>query len=89
MRTWVSRHSSTSWDLSLGSEVAAAVRAAAKQQLGLTVSLGVAPNKLLAKLASRAAKPDGVAVVGRVEAVQALLAATPVERLPGEAWGEG
>lgn len=43
------------------------------RELGLVVSVGAAPNRLMAKLASAAAKPDGVRVVGcQQEAVQLL-----------------
>lgn len=47
------------------------------------MSAGVAENKLLAKLASRAAKPDGVVVLSCPQEVQQLLRNTPVARLPG------
>lgn len=47
------------------------------------VSVGVASNKLLAKLASRAAKPDGMLVLDSTAAVQRLLQRTPVDKLPG------
>ena len=43
--------------------MAAAIRAAARQEVGLPVSVGVGRTKLMAKLASRRAKPDGVVVV--------------------------
>lgn len=51
---------------------------------GLVLSVGVAPNKFLAKLASRLAKPDGILVV-RADAVQEFLTPLPV----GHLWGVG
>lgn len=51
---------------------------------GLVLSVGVAPNKFLAKLASRMAKPDGVLVV-RADAVSEFLNPLPV----GHLWGVG
>ncbi len=43
--------------------MARAIRGAARQEVGLPVSVGVARTKLMAKLASRRAKPDGFLVV--------------------------
>ncbi|KAG2487735.1 hypothetical protein HYH03_013733 [Edaphochlamys debaryana] len=63
--------------------VAESLRREARAQLGLVVSVGVARNKLLAKLASRGAKPDGLRLLLGPGAVDAKLGATPVERLPG------
>ena len=62
-----------------------------RERLGLPVCCGVAPNKLLAKLASSAAKASGggSGASGRVYAVrsdeeaQALLRQTAAHRLPG------
>ena len=45
------------------SAAAAAIRSEIRQRLGLPASVGLASTKLLAKMASRDAKPDGVAVV--------------------------
>ncbi|HEX2135788.1 MAG TPA: DNA polymerase IV, partial [Microvirga sp.] len=50
--------------------------------VGITVSIGLAPNKFLAKIASDLAKPRGFAIVGRTEAA-AFLADKPVSILPG------
>ena len=43
--------------------MAAALRAAARAEVGIPVSVGVGRTKLMAKLASRRAKPDGLIVV--------------------------
>jgi DNA polymerase-4 len=51
-------------------------------EIGITVSVGIAPNKFLAKIASDLDKPRGFAAIGREEAV-AFLDAKPVGILPG------
>ncbi len=51
-------------------------------ELGITVSVGLSHNKLLAKLASELDKPRGFGVVGIAETA-AFLAAKPVRALPG------
>jgi DNA polymerase IV (DinB-like DNA polymerase) len=59
-----------------------AVKAEILEREGLTCSAGIAPNKLVAKIASDFQKPDGLTVVPR-EAVQAFLDPLPIRRLPG------
>jgi DNA polymerase IV len=44
-------------------EIAIALKERIKKELGLTASAGVAPNKLLAKIASDEKKPDGLFVI--------------------------
>jgi DNA polymerase IV len=45
-------------------DAARAVKAAVREATGLSCSIGVAPNKLLAKIASELDKPDGLTVLG-------------------------
>jgi DNA polymerase-4 len=65
-------------------EIAATVRRRVLAETGLTLSVGVASTKFLAKLASDLAKPDGVLVVDS-GTEPAFLAPLPVSRL----WGVG
>jgi DNA polymerase-4 len=58
------------------------IREQIRQELNLTASAGVAPNKFLAKLASDWRKPNGLFVV-QPEEVDAFLLPLPVGRLPG------
>jgi len=55
-----------------------------REQTGLVVSVGLAPNKLVSKLACSLGKPDGLVWCPR-ERVPELLAPLPVRRL----WGVG
>ena len=61
---------------------ARAVKAEVLEREGLTCSIGLGPNKLVAKIASDFQKPDGLTVV-RLEAVQAFLDPLPIRRIPG------
>src|SRR5581483_947723 len=67
-----------------GPEIGAAIRARIRAETGLTASVGVAGSKLLAKLASDDAKPDGLLVVEPGTEL-AYLHPHPVGRL----WGVG
>jgi len=62
--------------------VAGTIRQQIREELSLTASAGVAPNKFLAKLASDWRKPDGLFVI-QPEEVDAFLLPLPVGRLPG------
>lgn len=64
--------------------IATRIKDRIKQELNLTASVGIAPNKFLAKLASDAKKPDGFVVI-REEEIQNFLDPLPVERI----WGVG
>ncbi|MFI5165255.1 MAG: DNA polymerase IV [Thermoanaerobaculales bacterium] len=62
--------------------VAKEIRRRVREERGLTVSVGVGPNCLVAKIASDFRKPDGLTVVPP-QRVQAFLDPLPVRRLHG------
>ena len=65
-------------------EIAARLRREVREQAGLPLSVGVARTQVLAKIASRSAKPDGLFVVEPEREVE-FLHPLPVERV----WGVG
>lgn len=67
-----------------GREIATAIKQEISQSLQLIASVGVAPNKFLAKIASDAEKPDGLVVV-EPDKIQEFLDPLPVSRV----WGIG
>lgn len=64
------------------SEIARQIRAAIREEVQLPASAGIAPNKLVAKIASDLAKPDGQLEV-RPEDRERFLAPLPIGRLYG------
>ncbi|HJY39040.1 MAG TPA: DNA polymerase IV, partial [Steroidobacteraceae bacterium] len=62
--------------------IAVAIKKKIVARTGVTASVGVAPNKLVAKIASDLRKPDGLVVV-RENEVTALLDPLPITRLFG------
>jgi DNA polymerase-4 len=72
------------WGEPLATNVAKRIKERIREELGLTASAGVAPNKFLAKIASGWQKPDGLTVIAP-ERVEQFLQQLPVETL----WGVG
>ncbi|NVK88466.1 MAG: DNA polymerase IV [Gammaproteobacteria bacterium] len=62
--------------------IAQAIKQAVKNDLDLTVSAGVAPNKFLAKIASDWNKPDGLKVI-TPQQVDSFLVNLPVSKIHG------
>jgi len=62
--------------------IARAIKQRIRERTGLTASVGVAPNKLVAKIASDLRKPDGLVIV-RPEDVTELLDPLPIRKLFG------
>jgi DNA polymerase-4 len=72
------------WGEPLAMEIARRIKRTIFDELSLTASAGVAPNKFLAKIASGWKKPDGLTVIAP-ERMDAFLQQLPVEAL----WGVG
>src|SRR3984885_12214198 len=68
--------------LPTATRVAKAIREQIREELNLTASAGVAPNKFLAKIASDWRKPDGLFVI-QPEDIDTFLSPLPVGRIPG------
>lgn len=68
--------------LPTATRVASTIRQQIHEELRLTGSAGVAPNKFLAKIASDWRKPDGLFVIPP-DQVEAFLTDLPVGRIPG------
>jgi DNA polymerase-4 len=68
--------------LPTATKVAIAIRQQIREELSLTASAGVAPNKFLAKIASDWRKPDGLFVI-QPKDVDTFLPPLPVARIPG------
>ncbi|MDO8691043.1 MAG: DNA polymerase IV [Dehalococcoidia bacterium] len=63
-------------------EVAAGLKKRIRRELGITASVGIASNKLVAKIASDFRKPDGLVEVAAGQEAS-FLAGLPVRALPG------
>lgn len=63
-------------------DLGAAVKRAVREATGLTCSVGIAPVKFLAKIASDLRKPDGLTIL-RPEDVPPFLRQLPLSRIPG------
>ena len=63
-------------------ELAVRIKQAIRDRVGITCSLGLAPSKIVAKIASGYQKPDGLTVV-TPETVHGFLAPLSVRKIPG------
>lgn len=63
-------------------EVCLKIKREIREKERLTASIGIGPNKLIAKIASDFKKPDGLTVVEEAEA-EAFLENLPIRKIPG------
>lgn len=65
-------------------EIAKSIKERIRKEVGLTCSIGIGPNKLLAKISSDMKKPDGLTIISTAD-VKKLIWPLPVRKL----WGVG
>lgn len=63
-------------------EIAKKIKKLVKENFGITCSIGIGPNKLVAKIASDLEKPDGLVVIEKKDLPEAIWH-LPVEAIPG------
>lgn len=79
---FVDASESTGGDFGRAERLAAQIKQEVRAQAQLTCSVGVAPNKMLAKVASDYKKPDGLTVVAPT-GVGAFVSGLDVSKIPG------
>ncbi len=67
---------------------AAALKRRVRDEVGLPITVGLGPNRMLAKIASKSVKPDGLRWI-REDEIETALPPLPVDRLPGVGWSIG
>ncbi len=65
-----------------GEKAAMEMKKRIKDELGLLCSIGIAPNKVVAKIAAKSKKPDGLVIVREAD-VPAFMENLPVSKLQG------
>jgi DNA polymerase-4 len=63
-------------------EIARNLKQRVRASIGLTCSVGIAPNKFLAKIASDLEKPDGLTRIGSDD-MSAFVDSLPIQKVPG------
>ena len=63
-------------------QIAKAIKEGIRKSTGLTASVGIAPVKFLAKIASDLNKPDGISII-EADQVNDFLRTLPVKKIPG------
>lgn len=74
----------TGGDFNKAEQIAKSIKSDVKRMEGLTCSVGIGPNKIIAKMASSRQKPDGITLI-MDEDVEDFLMEMPVSKL----WGIG
>lgn len=63
-------------------DIAKEIKQLIKSELNLLCSIGIGPNKVISKLASKMQKPDGLVEISRAD-IPKVFEAVPVEKLQG------